>query len=288
MSSQTLAARSLVSLPHGQIHYVDTGGTGPTVVFVNAALTDETLWSGVIERLAPSHRCVALVLPLGAHSVPMPPDSDRSLVGQARMLADALEALDLDDVTLCFNDWSGAQILVAEGWTDRVARLALVSCETAGNYPPGLPGKFLALLGRVPGGLWAGYHGMRLPLSTRMPFTFGRMTRRPISRQLVAGWFGPGQRDPAIRRDLRAYVAGVPTARRRIRSASERLGRFSGPVLVAWGAEDRVMPREEGMALAAAFPSSTFVLVEDSGTLVPLDQPERLAELLAEFVGASA
>ena len=286
MQPWSLPARSLLSLPRGRLHYVDTGGAGPTVVFVNAALTDESLWSAVIERLAPAHRCVALVLPLGAHSEPMPPGSDLSLVGQARMLADALDALGLQEVTLCFNDWSGAQILVAEGWTSRVGRLVLVSCETAGNYPPGLPGKFLALLGKVPGGLWMGYRAMRLPLATRLPFTFGRMTHTPISRRLIDRWFEPGRRNPAVRRDLRSYVSGVPAARRRIKAASERLNRFAGPVLVVWGAQDRVMPRDEGRALAAAFPSSTFVLVESSSTLVPLDQPGRLAELLSEYVGA--
>jgi hypothetical protein len=52
-------------------------------------------------------------------------------------------------------------------------------------------------------------------------------------------------------------------------------------VTVVWVAEHRVMPMREGQALAAAFPHSRL---EDSYVLVPLDQPERMAELLREHV----
>jgi hypothetical protein len=44
------------------------------------------------------------------------------------------------------------------------------------------------------------------------------------------------------------------------------------------------MPLSEGRALAAAFPSSRLELVEDSYVLVPLDQPERMAQLIREHV----
>lgn len=47
------------------------------------------------------------------------------------------------------------------------------------------------------------------------------------------------------------------------------------------------MPREHGPALAALFPRGKLVEVQDSYTLVPIDQPEELARLLAEFVTES-
>jgi hypothetical protein len=58
-------------------------------------------------------------------------------------------------MTLVFNDWCGARLLVAEGWDGRVGRLVLASCETDDNHPPGLPGRFAALAARLPGGLTA-------------------------------------------------------------------------------------------------------------------------------------
>jgi pimeloyl-ACP methyl ester carboxylesterase len=59
--------------------------------------------------------------------------------------------------------------------------------------------------------------------------------------------------------------------------------------LVVWGAEDRFMPREHGSRLAALLPDARLVELTECATLVPEDQPERLAELLTEFlVGTGA
>ena len=45
-----------------------------------------------------------------------------SLRGMARILAEFLERLDLRDVTLCFNDWCGGPVMIADGRMDRVGR----------------------------------------------------------------------------------------------------------------------------------------------------------------------
>lgn len=281
---QPSQATKWLELSQGPIEYADSGGSGPTVVLVNAALTDHTLWTAVVDRLAPTHRCISVVLPLGAHRRPMHPHADRSLRGQAKMLADILDCLNLDDVTLCFNDWSGAQIMVAEGWLDRVSRLVLISCETDGNYPPGLPGRFLGLLGKTPYTLDLGYFAMHLPLAHRLPFTFGLMTHKPFPRDLARLWFRPGQRDRRIRRDLFAYVSDTREAGRHLTEATSALATFDKPVLVVWGADDRVMPRAEGQRLSEAFVRSLFVTLEHSGTFVPLDQPLPLADALQQFI----
>ena len=81
----------------------------------------------------------------------MHPDADLSLRGVGRIVAELLERLDLRDVTLCFNDWGGAQVMIADGLVDRVGRLALIACEAFENYPPGLPGRLAALSARMPG-----------------------------------------------------------------------------------------------------------------------------------------
>jgi hypothetical protein len=103
----------------------------------------------------------------------MKPEADLSLAGQARLLAEFVETLDLQDATLVFNDWAAPQILVAEALTARISGMILVACETAGNYPPGLPGKNLALLGAIPGALRFALAAMRLPVIRRTPVTLG-------------------------------------------------------------------------------------------------------------------
>jgi pimeloyl-ACP methyl ester carboxylesterase len=65
------------------------------------------------------------------------------------------------------------------------------------------------------------------------------------------------------------------------------LPEFKHPALVVWASEDRVMPPEHGARLAALVPEGRLVEVEDSYTLIPLDQPARLAEIIAAFTSAT-
>ena len=142
-----------VDLPAGPIEYVDTGGDGPVLVFLHGLLMDGSIFDAVVRDLQTDHRCIVPTLPLGSHRRPMRPDADLSLRGFGRLIADFLERLDLRDVTLVQNDHAAA--LVAAGdHPDRIGRLVVSSCEAFENYPPGLPGKNVGLLARVPGGLY--------------------------------------------------------------------------------------------------------------------------------------
>jgi pimeloyl-ACP methyl ester carboxylesterase len=109
-----------VELSAGSILYEDTGGEGPVVVLCHGLLMTASLWDAVVAELGPGFRCVRTTLPLGAHRPPMRAEADLSLRGQVRLLAEFLERLELEEVTLVFNDWCGAQLLVAEGWDGRV------------------------------------------------------------------------------------------------------------------------------------------------------------------------
>jgi pimeloyl-ACP methyl ester carboxylesterase len=245
---------------------------------------DATLWDGVVEELRPDYRCLRPTMPLGSHRRPMRPDADLSLRGQARLVAELLERLELERVTLVFNDWCGAQILVAEGWDARVARLVLASCETFDNYPPGLPGRVVALSAALPGGIVAALKSLRIRPLRRLPITLGLMSKRRLPDELVDGWLAPATAQSAVRRDLRKYAGDWRAGRRELTAANERLWDFSKPVLVAWGAEDRVMPIEAGRRLAASFPSARFVEIAGSRTLIPVDRPRELGEAIAAFV----
>ncbi|MGN6254622.1 MAG: alpha/beta fold hydrolase [Solirubrobacterales bacterium] len=129
-------------------------------------------------ELGSQFRCLTPVLPLGAHRKPMRPDADLSLAGISRIVADFLARLDLDDAVVCFNDWGGAQTLVAAGETERVGGLVLVSCETEGNYPPGFAGKAAAVSGWMPGGFAVMRRLLLSPSLRRLPLTCGQMSRQ--------------------------------------------------------------------------------------------------------------
>ncbi|MEV0144360.1 MULTISPECIES: alpha/beta hydrolase [unclassified Nonomuraea] len=272
-----------IELSAGVIEYEDTGGEGPVVVFLHGLTIDSTVWRKVVPGLAGEYRCVLPTLPLGSHRRPMRPGADLSLRGLASLVGEFLERLDLREVTLVLNDWGGAQVLVSEGRAERVGRLVLTACEAFDNYPPGLPGRAIATAAKIPGGLWLTMRALRLRAARRAPGGWGWMSKRPIPDEIMDGWFRPATTDPAIRRDLAAYVRSTPPKAVLLEWA-ERMRAFDRPVLVVWAAEDRLMPREHGRRLAALFPDARLVEIGDSYTLIPEDRPEALVESLRDFL----
>src|SRR5215211_4747117 len=244
---------------------------------------DGTLWRNVLADLREDHRCVVPTLPLGGHRRPMRPDADLSILAMARLVAEFLEELDQSGVTLVGNDWGGAQLLVSERVDGRVGRLVLTSCEAFENYPPGIPGRALAQAASIPGGIYAAFQSLRLRPLRRLPLTWGWMSKRPVPDEVMDCWFRPLQTQGEIRRDLRKYAMSIPP-KKALLEWSERLRTFDRPALIVWAKEDRVMPPEHGRRLAELFPQGRLVEIPDSYTLIPLDQPTRLAEAIQELI----
>jgi pimeloyl-ACP methyl ester carboxylesterase len=274
-----------VELAAGTVEYGDTGGSGPPLVLLHGLAMDGRVWDGVIGELGGGFRCLTPVLPFGAHRVALNADADLSLRGLGQLVSDFLAALDLRDTTLVFNDWGGAQTMVADGLMERVARLVLTPCEAFENYPPGIPGRMAALSGRLPGGLSMMRHVLRVSPLRQLPIVFGRMSRRGVPDELIRSWAEPLAR-PEIRRDLRRYVTGAKRGRRDMLAATPALASFDKPVLVVWGPDDKLMRPANGKRLADAFPNARLIEVPDSYVLMPIDQPAALARVVREFIDA--
>lgn len=271
-----------VELSAGTIAYEDTGGSSPVLVLLHGLVMDGSLWRTVVTALRGEFRCVTPTMPLGGHRRPMLPQADLSGRGQARLLGELLARLDLRDVTLVGNDWGGAQLLIAEGCDERVGRLVLTSQEAFDNYPPGLPGRMIALAAKLPGGINAALQPLRLRPLRRLPIAFGWMSRRPIPSEIADTWLQPALTQRLIRRDLAKYIrTSKPDDYIR---AAKQLRSFDRPALVAWAAEDRVMPLQHGRRLAELLPRGRLVEIADSYTLIPEDQPAVLAEAIRRFV----
>jgi pimeloyl-ACP methyl ester carboxylesterase len=158
----------------------------------------------------------------------------------------------------------------------------LVSCETEGNYPPGLAGFAAWLSAKLPGGYVATRHLLLRPRLRRLPFVFGQMTKRGVPDELMSSWMEPLRR-AEIRRDLRRYAGDAMRGRHDLAAASAELGSFGQPVLVVWDEEGRMMPSDAGRALAAAFPDARYVELPGCYTLIPIDQPVALADEIRRF-----
>ena len=276
-----------IELSAGTIEYQDTGGAGPGVVILHGLMMDASLWTETMTGLSADYRCIAPTLPLGAHRVAVRPGADLSLPAIARLIAEFLDRLDLRDVTLVGNDTGGAlaQLLMADG-LPRAGRVVLASCDAFDNFPPGLTGKTLLLAGHLPAPMFGLFmRQMRLRAVRRLPIAFGWLTKRGDAA--TARWMRPVLRQPEIRHDtvrmLRAAAADTGILLR----AAEHLPGFRQPALIVWASHDRVMPPEHGHRLARLLPCARLVEVDDSYTLIPLDQPQRLAQIIREFTRTS-
>lgn len=281
--SESLGTRHEIDLPQGRLRYRERG-EGPPVVFVPGLMAHADLWRNVVPRIADAgHRCTAPDWPLGAHELPMP-GADLSPPGVADLIADLLDALDLRDVTLVANDTGGAltQILLTRR-PNRVGGVVLTPCDAFECFfRVLLPAADLvpAAVAALPGSTWLLAQALRARWVQRLPITYGWLIRRPIPPQVMAFYLRPSRRSAAVRADLRRFLRGVH--RRHTLAAAEAVSRFRRPVLIAWGAEDRVFPVSLAHRLAQRLPAGQTVLVADSRTFAPEDQPARLAELVVD------
>jgi pimeloyl-ACP methyl ester carboxylesterase len=276
-----------IELSAGTIEYEDTGGNGPVLVMLHGLMMDASLWDGPIADLRAEHRCLAPTLPLGAHHRAMRADADLSIPGIARLVAEFLDRLDLSDVTLVGNDTGGAivQLLMRDA-AERIGRVVLASCDAFDNFPPGLTGKTLVLTGKLSPRMFGLFmQQMRLKIVRRLPIAFGWLTKRGDAA--TARWVRPVLKQAEIRRDTVRTLRAVAADKSLLVEAAESLPSFTRPALVVWASGDRVMPPEHGQRLAGLLPLGRLEKIEDSYTLIPLDQPARLAQLIREFTHAS-
>jgi pimeloyl-ACP methyl ester carboxylesterase len=273
-----------VELSAGTIEYEDTGGDGPILVLLHGLIMDGSLWRHVVADLRSDFRCILPTLPLGAHRHPMRRDADLSMRGIAELVGELLERLDLRDTTLAMSDWGGPQLLIGGPHEGRISRLVICSCEAFDNVPPKGTARALPYIARVPGGIAAAMLPFRFDRLRRLPVTYGPLSKRAVPRDVMDRWFGPVLAQREIRRDLRKYVLSAAQGRRDLLAASTELGSFTGPALVVWATEDRLMPSEHGRRLAGLLPQGRLVEIADSYTLIPEDQPVQLAAHIREFL----
>jgi pimeloyl-ACP methyl ester carboxylesterase len=278
--SEALGPARMVGLSEGRIRAHVTG-EGPPIVFVHGALVNANLWRKVVPRLD-GHTRVTLDLPLGSHLEPMPPGADLSAPALALMIAEAIEALELDNVTIVGNDTGGGLTqLMAVRRPERIARLVLTSCDAFDNFPP----RFFRIVlapAQIPGAIPIVFGGMRLRPLRRLPIAYGWLSNEPIEREAEDSFVLPVLTQRGVRRDVRKVMAGLDP--KHTLDAAARLTAFDKPVLIAWSTDDRFFPPAHAERLAKVLPNARLEWIEGARTYSMEDRPERLAELIGSFV----
>jgi pimeloyl-ACP methyl ester carboxylesterase len=212
----------------------------------------------------------------------MRPGADVTLTGIAAMVDAVLTALDVDDVVLVGNDTGGVVAqLVALDHSQRVGALVLTSCDAFEHFPPPIL-KPLMVAAKTRTTFRVALQPLRTSAARKQ--AFGALSHNDID-DLVREWVKPALRNPAIADDLRRLTASL--RQETTLNAGARLGEFTKPALIAWSADDAFFPVDDGKRLAAELPNAQLEIIDGARTFSMLDQPDRLAELVAEIAGAT-
>ena len=141
----------------------------------------------------------------------------------------------------------------------------------------------LCLTASLPGGTFLTAQLLRSRFLRHLPIAFGGLSKRRVPDDQFLSWTEPLRRDRKVRRDLEKYLRRVPKRTQLLEWAEQQCA-FKGHVLVVWAREDRLMPPEHAERLADCFEYTEFVWVDDSSTLIPIDQPETLTAHLERFL----
>ena len=266
--------RKELQLKNGTLAYWEAG-SGPPLLFVHGVFANHLLWSRVIPLLADRYRCIAPDFPLGSHSIPIGADLSPSVV--AAMIGEVIDGLGLQDVTLVGNDTGGAlcQMFVVRN-PGRVKRLVLTNCDAYDEFPP-QPFTYLTWVPKVPGAISILANSMRIRPNRRLPIAYGWLSKT-MSREIEDSFVNPVIHDKGIRADIAGFLRRADP--KELQAVADQYGTIDIPVRLVWAEGDRAFKVDLAERIARDIPNAELVRLPGKHTFVPLDQPDRLAELI--------
>ena len=275
---------------HASLHghdvcWREAGNDGPVVVLVHGIAGSSATWAPLVDRLAEHYRVV--IPDLLGHGASAKPRGDYSLGAHASGLRDLLTLLGHDRVTVVGHSLGGGVAMqFAYQHPERCARLVLVSSGGLGpDVSPvlraaALPGADLVLrLAAHPRVAVAGA-GVGRWLDK------ARLGPSQSVRQFAEGFASLADRE--TRRSFLATVRTVIDSRGQLVSATDRLYlAASMPTLIVWGGRDRIIPVAHARQAHAAMPGSRLEVLERAGHFPHVDEPERFAAVLLDFLATT-
>lgn len=267
---------------HGRpVSYVKAG-SGPLLLLIHGIAGSVENWQEVIEPLAQRHTVVAPSLP--GHGRSAPGAGDYSLGALAAGLRDLLVALGYERATLVGHSLGGGIAMqFAYQFPEITERLALVS---SGGLGPEVSAVLRAAA--LPGA------GLFIGVTATLGSTVGSQVARGLAvvglrptidvAEVARGYASLVDHDRRVA-FLSTLRGVVGTGGQRV-SARDRFYLAEGmPVLIIWGARDRIVPVRHGEEAHAAIPGSRLEVFDNVGHLPQLEAPGRFITALEQFIG---
>ncbi len=282
-------------------HYLAVG-SGPPLLLLHGDSESARCWQWVLPALGRTHRVYAPDLPgSGQSAKPLPsyyapalPGSDQktanlvasyTLEYYVRWLTGFLDAIGIEQAALVGHSFSGLVVLrFALSAPERVTDLVIA--DSSGLGPEVSPavrsliipgyGEFLAACALTP-------LGSTQRIWTRIALMFEDPRRVPL------GWVQDQYRLASMPPFLLATLAILRalldlTGHRAEEIVLDRLPELPMRTLVIWGAQDRVVPVEQGQRAVERLQRGQLIVIPECGHLPQVEWPERFAATLNAFL----
>ena len=270
---------------HGRRFRYRKAGKGSLVVLLHGIAGSSATWSNIIPRLSRQHTVIAPDL-LGHGESAKPPRGDYSLGAYANLIRDLLEALELPRGTIVGHSLGGGVALqFAYQFPERCERLVLVSSGGLGRevHPilraAALPGAELVLPWLAAGaarGIGTLTKAMG-KVGFRESADLGETWRSFVSLE-----------QPEARRAFLHTVRGIIDLGGQLVSANDKLYLAEGlPTLIVWGQRDPLIPVRHGLHTHELMSGSRLEIFRGAGHYPYLDDPERFAAILLDFIATT-
>ena len=247
-----------------RMHYEAEGpGGGPVVVLVHGLGSRAEDWRNLAPYLVKAGFRVYLPDLIGYGRSEKPPDFSYSVHDEAAVVVDFLDALGLKQVNL--GGWSmGGAIAqhIAAAHPERVTRLMLV--DSAGIFV--LPKWDIRLFTPTTAGELDQLNVLLMPHPPKVP---GFVARDIVRVSNERAWI--------IHRAIDTMLTG--------KDATDRLlPQLKMPVLIVWGAEDKITPLDHGETMHRLIPQSELDVIPGCGHLAPEQCAPQIAPKVVAFV----
>lgn len=248
--------------------YWEEQGSGPPILMIMGLSFTHEMWYRVVPWLAPHYRLILFDnRGMGRSDVPRGPYSIRRMARDARAVLDAASV-------------PAAHVMGA-------SMGGMIAQEFALSYAQRVQSLILACT------TYSGLFG-RWPKFNHAPRGIRWITRQPAAREqalipLLYADTTPPERigeDLAIRSQCRWCYKGFLNqfAGILLWSSYRRLPRITAPTLVIHGEEDRLVPVQNGRAIAARIPGAQFHAIPNAGHILITDQPDLCSEIVLRFL----
>jgi len=262
-------------LEGARLHYTDTGGDGPPILFAHGLLWDGRMFAPQIEALRGRHRCIAFDFRgQGRSEVTRDGYDMDTLTLDAVALIGALGIAPVHFVGLSMGGFVGQRLAIRHPALLR----SLTLIETSADPEPRENVARYRTMNVV-----ARWLGLSLVAGRVMPVMF--------SRSFLADPARAEERAEYRRRMLGNHRVGITRAVRGVierEGTHARLGAITTPTLIIVGDEDVATVPAKSERMHAAIRGSRLVRVPRAGHTSTLEQPAAVTAALRDFLAEAA